>query len=187
MNSHWGQWSVSTSSWLALKVSISGIDFCLYVLHVIIPLLPLPRGDELCWVSASSSCLLGWKWGRCWLAKRIAALFSLCVNNLFALGFVLLFFFLFHPPSLYLLSLLCHSCRAITGIHASTASIRQHDHVSEEGTLRGHGFCRGWTRWHHRSQWRRGGVWLCLYLCVTLSGKQTLASCFSPMNLCSSS
>lgn len=97
------------------------------------------------------------------------------------------FFFLFHPPSLYLLSLLCHSCRAITGIHASTASIRQHDHVSEEGTLRGHGFCRGWTRWHHRSQWRRGGVWLCLYLCVTLSGKQTLASCFSPMNLCSSS
>lgn len=45
----------------------------------------------------------------------------------------------FFPSPNLLPVLLCPSRRAITGIHASTASVCQHDHVCEEGTLRGHG------------------------------------------------
>lgn len=96
------------------------------------------------------------------------------------------------PPLLPPLSLPCPPHRAITGVHASTASICQHDHVSEEGTLRRHGFCCSGTRRHHRSQWWRGGAWrspvswLCLaynciyiYVCVCVSP-------VAPMNLSAS-
>lgn len=54
-----------------------------------LPLLALHCGDYPFWCSASSSCLLGWKWGQCRLAKSVAAC-HLCVSRL-----CLLFFFFF--------------------------------------------------------------------------------------------
>lgn len=183
VNSHWGHW-VKCQQLFSARL---GTDIWLYVLQIMVPLLALHCGDYPFWCTASSSCLLGWKWGQCRLAKSIAAC-HLCVSRL-----RLLFFF---PQSLPLppLSLLCPSHRAITGIHASTASVCQHDHVSEEGTLRGHGFRCGRTRRHHRSQRWRGGVCDSVYswthkpslvtrlafnsvsICVCLSGNQTLVS-----------
>ena len=100
------------------------------------------------------------------------------------------------PPLLPPLSLLFPSHRAITGVHASTASVCQHDHVSEEGTLRRHGVRCGRTRRHHRSQWWRGGLLLMhtsapsrdlpsilsLYMCVCREPSHP----FTPVNLSSS-
>lgn len=86
------------------------------------------------------------------------------------------YFFCFLNLLHFLSSLFCHTHRAIIGIHASTASICKHDHVRAKGTLRGHGVCSGWTRRNHRSEWWRGGMQERLYLFVSLSGYQTLAS-----------
>lgn len=108
----------------------------------------------------------------------------------------LLFFLnLLHFPPL---SLLCPSHRAITGVYASTTSICQHDHVSEEGTLRRHGFRCGRTRRHHCSQWWRGGVcaysWTHRHLCfdfvlpliILIYMCASLRDLFTPTNLSSS-
>lgn len=70
---------------------------------------------------------------------------------------------LLSPPSL-----LSPSHRAIIGVHASTASFCQHDHVGEERTLRCDGFRRSWTSRDHRSQWWRGGA-SCPHSCPLMS------------------
>lgn len=89
---------------------------------------------------------------------------QLCPSSLSLLWVSRLCLLFFSTSSTSSVCLLCPSYRAITGVHASTASICQHDHVSEEGTLCGHGFRCGRTRRHHRSQRWRGGVCQCIFM-----------------------
>lgn len=76
-------------SWLALNVYINGIDIWLYVLQIMIRLLVFHCGHDPFWSSASSSCLLGWKWGQCRLAKSTACPLSLLWVSRLCLPFFL--------------------------------------------------------------------------------------------------
>ena len=161
-----------------------------------IPLLALDCGDDPFWCSACSSCLVGWSEGAAGLPRAALP----CPRSLLWVSSRWVFALFFSkPPPLPPLSLLFPSHRAITGVHASTASICQHDHVSEEGTLRRHGVRCGRTSRHHRSQWWRGGVLLkhtaalsrdlplilCVCVCVCVCVWEP-SHPFTPMNLSSS-
>lgn len=89
------KWSVSNYYWLALEVSINETDIWLYVLLIMILLLAALWCDDPFWCSASSLCLLGWKWGQCRLAKSTVCPLSL----LWVSRLCLLFFSTFSSPA----------------------------------------------------------------------------------------
>lgn len=136
--------------------------FLSLVLYLIISLLILPW-----WSILFLSLQLVPPWLEVRVMQACQSQCSLC-SSVFVSSLFAPFFFGFlnrlHFPS----SLFCHTHRAIIGIHASTASICEHDHVRAKGTLRSHGVCSGWTRGHRRSEWWRGGMQECLSLFVSL-------------------
>ena len=159
LNSHWGRWVKCQQLFLARLESFYQWNWYLALCS--------PDNDSSVGFSLWrwSILMLGLQLVPSWLGARGNAGFCqeqrcpspLGVKTLFALFFSA-------SPTSSAVSLLCPSRRAITGVHASTASIRQHDHVSEEGTLRRHGVRCGRTRRHHRSQWWRGGVCSCIFM-----------------------
>lgn len=182
VNSHWGHW-VKCQQLFSARL---GTDIWLYVLQIMVPLLALHCGDYPFWCSASSSCLLGWKWGQCRLAKSIAAC-HLCVSRLCLLFFFLnLFHFLRCLSSVPLTEQLLEFMHQLPAFANMTMSVRRElcavmvfAVVERAGTIvlnDGEEVCDSVYSWTHKPSLVTRLAFNSVSICVCLSGNQTLVS-----------